>query len=125
MGRNSYRFRDLDRQRDLRRRINPIWYGVGFLLLTVLGILGYLFSGWFLIANAQQGWIYLPPQVMVVPRLEFLPPGVVVQFVVGLISMMLAFGVISFVYAILFPIQPGETDVPPLKRRPGRRHRSR
>jgi hypothetical protein len=48
-----------------------------------------------------------------------------VRIIITILSMLLAFTVVNFIYAVAFPLKPGETDVPPLKRdrrrRPTRR----
>jgi hypothetical protein len=62
MGRDSWRSRQHDIEREQRRRVHPAWRGVGCLLLVVLAIGGYLVSNWFLVNNTYYGWIYLPPE---------------------------------------------------------------
>jgi hypothetical protein len=48
-----------------------------------------------------------------------------VRLVITLLALILSFTIVNFMYAVMFPIKPGETDVPPLKRdrrrRPTRR----
>jgi hypothetical protein len=118
MGRETYRYRQLDKDREARHRMNPIWRGVGCLMMVVFALAGYAFSGWFLSANARYGWVYLPPQAVQPPYISgILPYGAFPRLVVGFLFLLLGFGLVSFVYAILFPIKPGETDVPTPKRR--------
>jgi hypothetical protein len=115
MGRSTYRYRQLDEEREKRKRLNPVWRGVGCLSLVAFAVGGYAFGGWFLNANAQTNWIYLPPAAMQ-PAL-WIPYGLVPRLVLAFLFTLLGFGVISVAYAILFPIQPGDTDAPALKRR--------
>jgi hypothetical protein len=118
MGRETYRYRQLDTEREKRQRMNPLWRGAGCLLMVVFALGGYAFSGWFLTANAQNGWIYLPPQAMQPAFLpSWLPYGVLPRSVIGFLFLLLGFGLVSFVYAIMFPIKPGEADVPTPKRK--------
>jgi hypothetical protein len=116
MGRDTWRFAQHEREREAKRRMNPIWRGVGCLLLAALAVAGYLAAGWFLQQNAAQGWVYLPPVIMNIPYLTFLPAGIVVQLFIAFVFMLFGYGVLAVVYAMAFPVKPGETDVPPLKR---------
>jgi hypothetical protein len=121
MGRDTWKYRQQEKERELRRRKNPVWRGVGCLFATILAVGGYFFSGWFFTQNALNSWVYIPPEVVSPPFAKFLPPWVFAQLVVSLLFMMLAYGLISMIWAFVFPIEPGETDVPPLRRRPLRR----
>lgn len=113
MGRESYRYRQLDKDREERKRMNPVWRGVGCLLLVAFAAVGYVFSGWLLGANAQYGWLYIPPEIVQPPFIpRWLPYGFTPRFVVGFLFLLLGFGLVSFVYAIMFPIKPSETDAP-------------
>lgn len=116
MGRDTWRYVQHEREREAKRRMNPIWRGVGCVLLVLLAVVGYAIAGWFLKENASQAWIYLPPELVDIPRLTFLPSGLVIQLVIAMLFMVFGYGLLSVVYAIAFPIQPGETDAPPLKR---------
>jgi len=128
MGRESYRYRQLDKEREERQRMNPIWRGVGCLMMVAFAVAGYAFSGWFLAANARNGWVYLPPAAVQPPFMpSWLPYGLTPRVVVGLLFLLMGFGLVSFVYAIMFPIKPSETDAPTPKRRKQKRgvYRSR
>ncbi len=127
MGRDSWRMRQHDIEREKKRRVNPVWRGVGCLLMSVLAIGGFLFSRWFLINNFSNHWIYLPPEIIAPPLTSVSPglrpvfgplfqPGVLVSLVVGFLFLIFAYLFVSIGYSIAFPIKPGETDVPPLKR---------
>jgi hypothetical protein len=109
------------RQEDMRpfgkQPLHPVWRGVGFLLILILGVAAYFFSGWIIRMNAVEKWIYIPPPLISVPRLTFLPDGALLQLVVAILFMIFAFGILSVVYAFFFPPQLGETDSPPLYRR--------
>ena len=118
MGRDSWRYAQHEKERQKKRRMNPVWRGVGCVLLVALTLAGYLFSGWFLSANALNNWVYLPPEMLTFSFAPWLPLpyGLVVQLVVAFVFMIFGYGIISFLYAIAFPIRPGEGDVPPLRR---------
>jgi hypothetical protein len=132
MGRDSWRARQHDIEREERRRVHPAWRGVGCLMMSVLAIGGYVFSNWFLVNNAAYGWVYLPPEILR-PSIEAVPsgvrwmvaplfgPGVLVSLAVGFLFLVFSYLFVSIVYAIVFPAKPGEFDVPALKRQKRRK----
>ena len=129
MGTGKYEFRDSVSKREKEQRLHPVWRGVGCLLLVLLALAGYALSGWFLVANQENGWIYLPYELYYPPflpaSLSFLPPGFFIRVGIGLLVMVFGYGILSFVYAILFPIEQREIDAPPMKRRKRKEWRSR
>lgn len=112
MGRDSWRHRQAEEERLKRKRINPIWRGVGCLLILLLGLLGYVFSGWFI----GKGFVYFPPALRRPSFAPWLPQDMVIQLVVALLFMIFSYTLLTAVYAVLFPIRPGELDAPPMKR---------
>jgi hypothetical protein len=125
MGRDTYRYRQLDKEREERQRISPKLRGLGCLIISFFMLLGYWFTGWFLNANAANGWIYLPRAILAPDLPTFLnslepalDQGVLVRLVVGILFMLISYGMLALVYAIFFPIKPREIDAPrPRKRR--------
>lgn len=115
MGRETIRYVD-EEERMKPKQLNPVWRGVGCLIIVTLGAVGYILSGGLLNANMRNHWIYIPPEIYAPSIFPWLPPGVALRIVLGLMAAMLGYGVISVVYAILFPIRRGELDVPPLSR---------
>jgi hypothetical protein len=122
MGRDSWRFRMQDEERLKRKRMNPVWRGVGCFMIVILTLAGYLFSQWFIVQNAVNNWIYLPPEVI---RPSFLPPwvppGAMASAIVALLFLIFSYGLVSLFYAVAFPLKLGETDSPPLRRTGPRR----
>ena len=116
MGRDSWRYRKHEEERLKKKRMNPLWRGVGCFMAVVFLLGGYFFADWFLYANLTAGWVPIPMALLAPPQLPWLPAGAAVKIVVGLLFMMLSYGVFSTLYAIAFPVEPGETDSPPLKR---------
>ena len=113
MGRDSWRFAQHERERELRKRQNPMLRGLGCLVVVAFGLLAYFSSGWFLVANSENSWLYLPPEIILPPeQVPWLPPGFLVRLIVAVVIMVAGYGLLSLIYAILFPIRPGETDVP-------------
>jgi len=116
MGRDTWRYAQHEREREVKRRMNPIWRGVGCVLLAALAVSGFLGAGWFLRENAARNLVYLPPELTRVPYLTFLPDGILLQLFIGFVFMLFGYGVLAFVYALAFPIKLSEVDAPPLKR---------
>jgi hypothetical protein len=121
MGRDTWKYRAQERAREERKRKNPIWRGVGCLMVVILTMVGYFFGGWFLAQNGVNGWVYLPPEIVRPSFAGSLPPFMFPRLVITFLFFVLSLGAISLAYAVAFPIQPGETDVPPLPRRRPRR----
>ncbi len=122
MGRRST-WMDAQRERERleQKRLNPIWRGVGCLLIVVMAALGWAFAHWFLGANAANRWIVIPSELFYPPGLSFLGGGLLIKIVVAFLSLLMAWGIVNFVYAIFFPVRPGEHDVQTPKRRRVRR----
>ncbi len=122
MGRRGmWRYAQQERERRERQRTNPLWRGVGCLMVIVIAGIGYAFAGWFI----TSGLVYLPPNLLNPPDPipAFLRNGNLVRYVVALLFMLTGFGVVNFVYAILFPVQPGEYDLPTPRHSPARDRR--
>lgn len=108
--------------------MNPVWRGVGCLLLVILALAGYAFANWFLTANLENGWVFIPNEAMNPPFLPawlfpYLGGGMMVKLISGLLFVLLGYGILSISYAILFPIKMGETDVAPVRRGRARKRR--
>jgi len=115
MGRETIRYVDEEKAYEESKRMNPMWRGIGCLIIVVLGFVGYFVSGLLMTANIENQWVYIPPSLMWPSFAPWLPPGTLIRIVVGLAAVLLGYSAISVVYAIVFPIAPGEHDVPPLK----------
>lgn len=119
MGRDSWRFKRLDEERKKRKSLKPIWRGVGCVLVVILGFVGYIFSGWFL----NQGFVYIPRFSVQIPLITTVSGYVIVQVAVSFLFMIFSYAIMSVIYAIAFPIQLGETDMPPLRRQKTKKKR--
>lgn len=124
MGFQDYQFSDTIDKQKAEKEISPVWRGVGCLLAVFLSVIGFYLGAWFLQANAQNNWIFLPSVLIRPPYVDFLPPGILVQCVLASLFLLFGYGLISFAYALIFPKQLGETDAPPMKRRRSSRWRS-
>lgn len=118
MGRDTFRYSQLDKEREMRGRIDPIWRGVGCLIMSGFSVGGYFFANWFVRTNRIKGWIFIPNEVYYPSFAPFLGGGLLLKLVVALLFLLMSYGILSFVYAVLFPIKPKEDDAPPPRRRP-------
>lgn len=114
--RGGWSDRKLHEEREKSKRLHPAWRGVGCIVIILLGAAAYYISGEFI----QSGVVYLPTEARYILSPP-LPPDAVIRAVVSALFMLISFAILSFVYALAFPIQPGEFDMPPPKKRPRRK----
>ncbi len=112
MGRDTYSFRALDKERYKRNMLDPKWRGVGLILVAIFATAGYYFAEWFLRANAEHGWIYIPRAALYPTFAPFLGGGLLIKIIVAFLFTLLSYTILSVIYAMTFPIRPGETDAP-------------
>jgi hypothetical protein len=97
-----------------KKQMNPIWRGIGFILIILLTAGAFWLAGYVL--DKQLLAPYLPfavPQnftVTVVKWLPTLPGKLLVQIGAAVLIDVLAYAVLVVLYAILNPIRPGPTD---------------
>ena len=115
MGRDTWRHQMHDKDRVKRKEIKPIWRGIGCILILVFSVGGYFLGAWILQQNDNYGWFSLPDVLVSIPGLPWLPSGFLMNILVAIVVMIVGFGILNIAYAILFPIQPGKYDHPPLK----------
>ncbi len=117
--RSSWQFQQHEKERKEAHRMNPVWRGVGCLLVVVIGVVGFLFANWFLVQNSINGWIFFPREV-INPNIpvvgDLLAGGNLIRIVVALTFLLFAFAFMNFFYAIFFPVKAGEYDVQTPKR---------
>ena len=116
MGRSNWQYRVHEREREQRKTLNPIWRGVGCILIVVLAGLGYGLAHWFYTQNQVENWIYLPPELIWPSFAPFLGDGMLFKLIFAGLAIMLGYTIVSFIYAVAFPIEPGELDMPAPKR---------
>jgi hypothetical protein len=97
-----------------KKDINPIWRGIGLIIIVLLTVGAYWLAGYVL--DKQLLAPYLPfavPSNFTVTIAKWLPtlPGKpLVQIGAALLIDVLAYAVIVLIYAIVNPIRPGPTD---------------
>ncbi len=100
-----------------KKDINPIWRGIGFIIIILMTVGAFWLAGYVLDKNLLGP--YLPfaiPQnfqVTIVKWLPNLPGKLLVQIGAAVLLDVLAYGVMVVFYAILNPVRPGPTDAKP------------
>ncbi len=97
MGRHQYQ-RDVQ---DEPANVHPIWRGIGFLLLGVIGFMSYAGANLLVEANKTKGWINVPTDIRGGVSWA---PDLYAELVVMFFLMMIGFGVITIVYSIIYKI---------------------
>ena len=115
MGRDTWRHQMQDKERDNKKELNPIWRGVGCILIVVFSVGGYFFGDWILDQIKINGWFKVPDVLVQIPGLPWLPSGFLLNILIAIVFMIIGFGLLNIAYAILFPIKRGKYDSPPLK----------
>ena len=98
---------EIDRMKDRKQPLKPIWVGVGCILLSLLMGAGYLIAGWLMDANNEAHWIRIPGELAWPPDEPYLLLKLLLAFVFLLFSM----AAITLVYALIHPDKPGRFDV--------------
>ncbi len=123
MGRDTWRYRAEEVERAQKKELHPMWRAVGCFVIVLLALGGYLFASWFLVQNEINGWLPIPSEVIRLPFAPWLPEGLIFKLVTTFLFMIIGYGILSIFYSIFFPLERGEYDSPPLRRRGGRRRR--
>jgi hypothetical protein len=121
MGRDTWRHQMEDKEREKKKEINPIWRGIGCLLIIAFSVGGYFFADWILKLNEVNNWFPVPRGMVQFSFLPVLTFSFFIKLAVAVVFLIVSFGLQNVLYAILFPIQPGKYDSPPLKPRPHRK----
>lgn len=98
----------------LNRKIHPVWRGVGFAIMVLTPLLGYVTMTIFMDANFEQGWIQFPKELIVDAPDQYL----LVRVIVTILFMLVFYAVLTFIsfwiFRIVAPPQYGPYDVPPV-----------
>ncbi|MBN1266655.1 MAG: hypothetical protein JXA25_14260 [Anaerolineales bacterium] len=117
MGKSQYwDFEEQKKMAKKRRGLNPIWRGIGCLLLSGLTVGGYFFAEWLISENEHQGWLAIPNSYYSPSFAPWLPEGMVIKLVVAFFFLIFSFGLLNLFYAIVSPRDEERVAPPPLKR---------
>jgi hypothetical protein len=105
-------------------KIHPIWRGIGCLMMILIPIMSYAGAVILVQANAEQGWLPMPRELIQTVTLPLL--GEMEQFyavlIVTVLLMIIGFGVVTILYSLIYsavgPPRLGPLDAPPVRRSP-------
>ena len=106
------------------KQTNPIWRGIGCLLLIIVPIVSFAISNLLFTSRIIQQYIALPPALarsLTLPGTEATVPffygSLALSLAISIAILAIFFIVYSFLYRILGPSPYGPTDVPPVRAR--------
>jgi hypothetical protein len=98
MGRYQQYQRDV---KDTKEGVHPIWRGIGFLLMGLIGAMSYAGANLLVEANKTEGWIKVPYSLQGGVRWA---PDLYAELVVTFFLMLIGFGIITIVYSVIYRI---------------------
>lgn len=109
--------------------IHPIWRGIGCVMFLMIPVMSYAGAVLIVESNLLSRWIVMPPELMMTVRLPFVPlppiPHLYANLLVGAVLVMLGFGALTILYALVFRLSGGSSlgplDAPPVYRQRRRR----
>lgn len=121
--------RQQSQQMKPKPQMNPIWRGIGCIILLVLAIGGYLAAGFLLDLNQRDPFLpFAVPanfSVVIIKGLPAVPGRILVQLGAMVLVDIFAYAFLVIVYGIINPPRLGPQDAPPPERRKGRKSMSR
>lgn len=125
----SYQREPTRDERESRRKIHPIWRGVGFAMMIIIPIMAYATTILLITQNQAKGWFPMPVDLAAGPG-DFLYNGDPWLYLKIILTVSLAllffaiFNLFTFVINSLFaPPRYGPYDVPPIKAKVRKRAR--
>jgi hypothetical protein len=101
-----------------KKDINPIWRGVGFILILLLTIGAFWLAGYVLDRQLLAPYLPFPvPQDFLIkfsqtPWLPPIPGKLAVQIGAAVLIDILGFALLTLVWSIINPVRPGPKDAP-------------
>lgn len=89
------------REERQKRQLNPVWRGIGFILLILFTVGSYYAAGWLLELNAARQWVPIPGEWD--PLYVKVGAAAVVSFT--------AYNVMNIIYGMFAPPPVGPLDV--------------
>lgn len=100
-----------------REAVHPVWFGIGFILMILIPILGYIGSQVILEENAKANWFPIPADMII----RFQDPYILIKLLITFILSFLVYALflmITFIAHSLFgPRRYNPPDIPPLQRK--------
>lgn len=98
-------------------------------MFLIIPVMSYAGAVLIVQSNLLSRWIVIPPELMATVRIPYVPlppiPHLYANLLVGLVLMVLGFGVLTILYALIFRLSGGSNlgplDAPPIYRQRRRR----
>ena len=120
---------------------HSVWRGIGCILVVVILVMSYAAADLLVQGNYRQGWVQIPSYLMsplsipsiTIPKVGITPIINISNFFINLaitiVFALMLFAVFSIIYSIVYRAtgggRPGPTDVPPIRRKGGKRRKLR
>ncbi|MDD5370401.1 MAG: hypothetical protein PHQ40_15065 [Anaerolineaceae bacterium] len=119
MGKNSQYARpnELQLEYEKSKKDNPIWRGIGFILMIVIPILAYMATQYILDQNREKNWFPLPADIISPwgnDPLIFIK--ILITVSITIVAFMVIFLVGSLLARVFGPPRYGPLDSPPVTR---------
>ncbi len=105
-----------------KRKIHPIWRGVGFILIILIPIISYIGTLVLLETNMRNNWVVIPPSLLISGKDPYLLLKIILTicliFILGCLFTLITF----FLTSIFAPPRYGPYDIPPVPYR-GKRYK--
>ncbi len=99
-----------------RRRLHPVWRGVGFAFMILIPFMAYAGAMLLLDANSRNNWFAIPRDLLLKTGSD---PMLLIKIMTTLVLAFLGFMVIFFIGTVIGrafgPSRYGPLDVPPVK----------
>lgn len=96
---------------------HPLWRGIGCIMLVVIPIVSFAAARLLVQMNTRQGWIRIPIEMRRSVEVPILGPVFAVDLAVTTLIVIIAFGLLTVVYALVYrlfgPPRYGPLDAPP------------
>jgi len=116
MGKYGGYYRKTSRSAEDRRRLSPVWRGIGFAFMIIIPFMAYDGAMMLLDANKQKNWFAIPQDLIL---RNYSDPMLLIKIVTTLLLAFLGFMVVFFIGLLISrmvgPSRYGPTDAPPIK----------
>ena len=94
---------------------HPVWRGIGFLLIILLPVMGYLGSMVILEENETQRWFRIPSALFVSGPDQLLLVKAILTVIIAAILYFIIMMLTFIIFRIVSPPKLGPTDAPPVQ----------
>ena len=98
MGRYQQYERDI---KETKEGVHPIWRGIGFLLMGIVGAMSYAGANILVEANKTRGWVIVPHGIQGGVSWA---PDLFAELIVTFFLLFIGFGIITIVYSIIYRV---------------------